>query len=403
MKNWFVHPDGRLRIGLLSLLAFGLILALAEVAFEVKKATDVEVVKVRHVFEESDAQEPPQEPPQEVVPPEPTPEPESEPEVAQKTVEPEEEPDPPAVVAAQLEMAPPKAVEPQEVVAPVDVSPAPQTEPAPPKANEMEPLLALLGEKKVAKPEDSGRRDFEISDALRQLANSPAETAVVPQSQAVEESSAQKPPRQTSLEGVVVTESGVELETEEYNEMFKSWRNAGNVEHGQKQLSFRVQNLRKNYQLLQMKPVVVRTGRYFDLLSGAPLPERVLQEYSSLQLVVEKPWQEWQPELKQLGLRTSDDFNVRYLLYGSIDRAMQARVNRAFECVAGRGLVPPSTAPAEVEIIGKVFQISRTGGGRFGVFVPRTLNFEGGEPIPVPGQCFAASLDVQLLMSAGVL
>jgi hypothetical protein len=435
MKKWFGSLAGRHKTVLRSMLAFVLVLVVADVAFEINNSSKVEVVKVRHVFEEETApkekmaeQEPSMpeivevkvqketvpEVAAPVVPapkPElaPVPEPKAEPEPASPKLKPQ-----PEAEMAQKEVMPPEPVAneptPEVGVEPVPEStpvltepetlPEPEPETVTPRS-EPEPLVALLGKKKIKAPETTGTRDFEISDELRKLVGAKTEpTPAVSLSSKIEKSNPKK--QQTTFKGMVVSESEVEVDSIQYNELFKSWRNAGMEDDGRKQLSFRVQNLRRNYQLLQMKPVVVRGSRYFDLLNGAPMPDRMLEEYSSLQLVVEKPWQEWQPELQRLGVRVGDDFNVRYLLYGSIDRAMQARVNRSFDCAMEQGLVAAETSPADVEIIGRVFQVSRTGGGRFGVFVPRTLKTKGTQ-VAVSGACFSGSADVQMLMDAGVV
>ena len=425
MKKLFVHPDGRLRTGLISFFAFFIILGLTDLVFEVKKRSESEVVTVRHVFEETRDDVLP-EVEEEVQPQKPVAEPAvsevvdvpqpqevkkvvvQEPEMAKKEmVEPEtpqgKNPHPESMVTAQ---ALPET-KPLEKEQPAPVEPV---EEMPKASSDLEHLVALLGEKEQAPVVQKGGRDFEISDDLRHLARKEKSTPspIPPTSRDKFISSppqnSEKKEVSANFTGTVVSKSEVRLDSKEYSEIFKSWRNAGSQDEGSTQLSFRVQNLRKNYKLLQMKPVVVRTSRYFDLLNGAPLPPEILQEYSSLQLVVEKPWQEWQPELKRVGVRPSDDFNVRYLMYESIDNAMQSRVNHAFTCAVSKELIPSETLSSEVEVVGRVFQISRDGGGQFGVFVPQTLRTKDGSKIAIPvEQCFAKSADVKMLIAAGVL
>ena len=447
MKKLFVHPDGRLKTGILAVVAFFLVLGLADLAFEVKNRSATEIVKVRHVFEEFIPEKPLLPRVEEKVQPEkaqvreeaPTQE-----EIQPREVQLEEEIPVVKKEVPPQEIQPEKRVQPsllepeptqKEMVAPQPVPEIKKSEPvfkpvqeahvAPwPVVNQQESsrfevqkkrpdnmtrLVTFLGEKKVEVPKKMvGERDFTVSDELKALAGSKkTETTPVVSpageflSSVQKTDSSEKVPEE--FKGTVVSDSEVRLSGQEYNEMFKSWRNAGSKDDGRKQLSFRVQNLRRNYKLLQMKPVVVRHHTYFDLHTGAPLLEKFLQEYSSLQLVVEKPWQEWGPELKHLGVRTGDDFSVRYLLYGFIDRAMQHRVNMAFDCGMTQGLIPAETAPEQVEIVGRVFQVTRDGGGRFGVFVPRTLHLKDRSEVAVPPQCFAKSADVQMLMAAGVV
>lgn len=416
MKRLFVHPDGRLKTGIISVLAFFLILGLADLAFEVKKRSATEVVKVRHVFAETQAEVLPK-----VVEKAQAEKRVTRPDIPEAVIEvsqPKEVVVPvmPEPEVAKKELVPPEIPQTEQQESEPVVTAESRPDPPPPSdvveksSSELDPLVALLGEKETPAPVSTGKRDFAISDDLRNLARTEKTTSAPAPKSAADDFLASVPKRDepkdvaVHFNGIVVSESEVKIDSKEYNEIFKSWRNAGSQDEGKEQLSFRVQNLRKNYQLLQMKPVVVRTNRYFDLLSGAPLPGEVLAEYSSLQLVVEKPWQEWQAELSQLGLHASDDFSVRYLLYASIDRAMQHRVNRAYECTVEQGLLPAETSPSEVEIVGRVYQISRNGGGRFGVFVPQTLSTKTAQQIAIPvGQCFATSADVQMLMAAGVL
>lgn len=420
MKRLFVHPDGRLRSGPVSVLAFLLVLGLAEVVFEVKTRSEQELVRIRHVFKETTPEVVlPEEvvPEQEVVEPsaeEPVPV-EVEPMVPPKTEsEVELEPERELVPAIKEEMPPPPAP------SPTRLEPSVGQQTPPPVAQkttlseegasvpvEPNPLLALLGEKELVE-DKTGQREFEISDELRALAEARKRDEVPPLATSEDLFVASIPkgePVQKKIESraTVVSDTEVRLPSHEYNDIFKSWRNAGTEDKGQEQLSFRVQDLRQNYKLLQMRPVVVRNKRYTDLFDGSPLPEEMLQEYSSLQLVVERPWQEWRMELQQLSIRPGEEFNIRYLLYGSIDRAMQNRVNRAFECGREIGLIPPDTEAGAVEVVGRVIQVSREGGGHFGIFMPETLRLDDAPLLSVPGRCFAGSRDVQMLMDAGVV
>jgi hypothetical protein len=56
-----------------------------------------------------------------------------------------------------------------------------------------------------------------------------------------------------------------------------------------------------------------------------------------------------------------------------------------------------------VDVLGRAFVIKQQGGGRFGVFVPVSLDTIDGQTIPIDPICFADQPDVQALQTAGLL
>ena len=190
----------------------------------------------------------------------------------------------------------------------------------------------------------------------------------------------------------------------EYKALFHSWQMAGKKGKGDQKPPLRVENLRNTFDLFQMKPVAVIRGKtFFDLTDGTRVAEKALAEYSTTVFLVDRPWDKWGKALAAAGIRQGDQFEVRYYMYDFIKDAIYSRANQAFSWCRERGLVPADIPASATDILGRAYVINRQGGGRFGVFVPVSLNTKDGRSVVVDPACFRGQADVDALRKAGVL
>ena len=196
----------------------------------------------------------------------------------------------------------------------------------------------------------------------------------------------------------------VTVDQKQYKALFHSWHIAGKERKGKGKTPLRVENLRNTYDLFQMKPVaVIRGNAFLDLSDGTRVAEKSLEEYSTTVFLVDRPWDKWGKALAAAGIRRGDRFEVRYYMYDFIKDAIYARVNQAFSWCSETGLIPGDLPAGGVDVLGRAYVINRQGGGRFGVFVPVSLDTKDGRTVAVDPDCFRGQADVETLRGAGLL
>ncbi len=196
----------------------------------------------------------------------------------------------------------------------------------------------------------------------------------------------------------------VTVDQKQYKALFHSWHIAGKEGKGKEETPLRVENLRNTYDLFQMKPVaVIRGNAFLDLSDGTRVAEKSLEEYSTTVFLVDRPWDKWGKALAAAGIRRGDRFEVRYYMYNFIKDAIYARVNQAFSWCSNTGLIPGDLPAGAVDVLGRAYVINRQGGGRFGVFVPVSLDTKDGRTVAVDPACFRGQADVETLREAGLL
>ena len=201
-------------------------------------------------------------------------------------------------------------------------------------------------------------------------------------------------------------ERSITVSSETYMDLFKGWRSVGPGPDKSRVVPLRIENLKSAYSLFQMKPVAVVGNRYYyDLSDGTRIPEASLGEYASTVFRVENPWEKWRDGLSASGIRETDSIpiEVRYHMYGFVKNAIYARANRAVSWCKETGRLDNETPISNMDVLGRAFVINQQGGGRFGVFVPISLNTKDGQTIPIDPSCFADQPDVRALQVAGLL
>ena len=250
-------------------------------------------------------------------------------------------------------------------------------------------------------PEEQKSKTINLSEKLNRL------TATSKQPIEKKQSEPSKPmaslPKKTFLDAHP-DKREITVDKKQYKTLFHSWRIAGKERKGKEKTPLRVENLRNTYDLFQMKPVaVIRGNAFLDLSDGTRVPEKSLEEYSTTVFLVDWPWDKWGKALASAGIRRGDRFEVRYYMYDFIKDAIYARVNQAFSWCSETGLIPGDLPADAVDVLGRAYVINRQGGGRFGVFVPVSLDTKDGRTVAVDPACFRGQPDVETLREAGVL
>lgn len=196
----------------------------------------------------------------------------------------------------------------------------------------------------------------------------------------------------------------ITVDQKQYMALFHGWCNSGNGAEGKEKIPLRVENLRNAFELFQMKPIAVIRGHSFlDLTDGTRVAERSLDEYSTTVFLVDRPWDKWNDALAVAGVRRGDTVEVRYYMYDFVKNAIYARVNQAFSWCKDQGLIKTDSPAAGVDVLGRAYVIKRQGGGRFGVFVPVSLDIKDGHTVAIDPVCFRGQSDVEALRDAGLL
>ena len=197
---------------------------------------------------------------------------------------------------------------------------------------------------------------------------------------------------------------GITVDQKKYMDLFHSWRTTGNKAQNKGKIPLRVENLRNTFELFQMKPIAVIKGHSFlDLTDGTRVAEKALSEYSTTVFIVDRPWDKWNEVLAAAGVRRGDRVEVRYYMYDFVKNAIYARVNQAFSWCKTRGLIKTDSPAAGVDVLGRAYVIKHKGGGRFGVFIPVSLDTRDGHTVNIDPICFRGQPDVEALRGAGLL
>lgn len=340
MATVFMYPNGRLKIGRVTILVFSVLLLIMAAVFRVEKPVDDMIVSIKHVFE-------------------------------------------PARQPKKKESAPadtptPKPGERKNPVA--ENVPEPPMDPA---------ATARVQDLQKEKPEgDQASEKPTPPEALKFPPNPGDEVSPFP--------SLQKP-RADAREGSVT------VSADQYMKVFNSWRTAGDSDPEKYELGLQVVNLREAYGLFQMKPVAVVENRFYDLSDGSRIPEKALEAFSTTVFRVSDPWIKWGKALSSAGIKKTDGIDVRYHMYAFIRNAIYTRAYRAVSWCKDRRLIEAETPIGDLDVLGRAFVIKKEGGGRFGVFVPTVLSTRSGKTITIDSACFSDQPDVQMLKSAGLL
>jgi hypothetical protein len=415
MARLFTHGDGRLKTGRVAVLVFAGLLTACAMLFKVNSSVDHALVAVKHVFE-----------------PEKVPPAREKPHIKQKTARVKR----PETTAVDSKMNRAQEKSPTESIRKVDPSGKENKEtrrtqestpekppPKSPTAQEKPPLP----EKSDAAGEADSRKEPTAVDP-KNVEKSPEVKPQTPESEPktidvakkpkrltgeTKEPTEKSPPQKPESLGASLKEKfpeepprkhAVTVDQKRYKEIFHSWRMAGKKGKGKEKLPLRVENLRDSYELFQMKPVaVIRGNLFFDLTDGTRVAEKSLAEYSGTVFRVDRPWDKWGKALAAAGIRPGENCEVRYYMYDFIKEAIYARVNQAFLWCRKTGLISETLPPDSVDILGRAYVINRRGGGRFGVFVPVSLDTRDGRRIVVNPDCFQGQADVEALHQAGLL
>jgi len=262
-------------------------------------------------------------------------------------------------------------------------------------------LAKIARKSSDGEPEEEKSKTVNLSEKISRLTAEPKQ----PKKKNQAESS--KPPRTLSKTRFIDADpqkNEITVDQKQYKALFHSWRIAGKGGKGKEKPPLRVENLRNTYDLFQMKPVaVIRGNAFLDLSDGTRVAEKSLEEYSTTVFLVDRPWDKWGKALSSAGIRRGDRFEVRYYMYDFIKDAIYARVNQAFSWCSDTGLISGDLPAGAVDVLGRAYVINRQGGGRFGVFVPVSLDTKDGRTVAVDPACFRGQADVETLLEAGVL
>ena len=262
-------------------------------------------------------------------------------------------------------------------------------------------LAKIARKSSEGEPEEQKSKTINLSEKLNRLTATPKQPK---EKEQPETSKALGSLRKTNFLDADPDKREITVDQKQYKALFHSWRIAGKERKGKEKTPLRVENLRNTYDLFQMKPVaVIRGNAFFDLSDGTRVAEKSLEEYSTTVFLVDRPWDKWGKALASAGIRRGDRFEVRYYMYDFIKDAIYARVNQAFSWCSETGLIPGNLPAGSVDVLGRAYVINRQGGGRFGVFVPVSLDTKDGRTVAVDPVCFRGQADVETLREAGVL
>lgn len=196
------------------------------------------------------------------------------------------------------------------------------------------------------------------------------------------------------------------LSSKEYFDAYNQWQAQGQrLDKDKKPVPLRIQHLETVYDLFQMKVVALKNKTpHTDLGDGSRVAGPSLSEFSTTCFVVSNPWEKWGKALEDSGFNKKDDLQVRYYTYEFVRNAIYARAMTAFEWSLEKKGLPLTTDPSRADVLGDVYAVHKDGGGRFGVFVPRRVDFQSQESveIDVPA-CFEGQKDIEALVKAGLL
>ncbi|CCK78252.1 uncharacterized protein TOL2_C00820 [Desulfobacula toluolica Tol2] len=196
------------------------------------------------------------------------------------------------------------------------------------------------------------------------------------------------------------------LPSKEYFDAYNQWQAQGqSLDKDKKPVPLRIQHLEKAYDLFQMKVVAFKNKMpHTDLGDGSRVAGPSLSEFSTTCFVVANPWEKWGQALEESGFNKKDDVQVRYYTYEFVRNAIYARAMTAFEWSLEKKGLPLTTDPSRADVLGDVYAVHKDGGGRFGVFVPRRVDFQSQDSVKIdPMACFKGQKDIEALVKAGLL
>jgi len=428
MTRLFTDKNGRLRTRRVAVLLFIIMMVFAAILFELKRPMSQALVSVEHVFEPKARPAPKKESK------------ENKPiraakkilkgnnDSAEKAVDPEKhvavnpsdtvDKTEPVSKPMQVEDKPQKAMEVGKTEppwiknedSPVVVEPvrsdqrmsAIKIKSKAPEKSEQEPIRLDISQKLkeigVLNKSEEAEKEIDLSAGLKRMTGQNIEK---------KRKKADVEARSNSRDiKVNQAERSITVSSETYLDLFKGWRSVGAGPDESRIVPLRVENLKSAYSLFQMKPVAVVGNRYYyDLSDGTRIPEASLEDFASTVFRVENPWEKWRDGLSASGIREADSISieVRYYMYGFVKEAIYARAIRAVSWCKETGRLDNGVPISNVDVLGRAFVIKQQGGGRFGVFVPISLNTKDGQTIPIDPSCFADQPDVQALQTAGLL
>lgn len=443
----------RLKVTRITLLVFMVLLLVFSGVYKVTRSVNQVLVKIEHVFEpepenaiEKASSEvvskpiPPK--PEDTAPeskplpekavekvaevkPEPKPEPKTEPpeaKVAQTPVEPEKR-QPSKAVEPEPAAAPLKTLELETAASETPAPPAndkPEQKPSSPDKSEPEKAAERLAARTLAArlPQDRTPKEQSVDKKPVQLMTE-ADIQMLRQGGPASEKIEQTPEKgvrivtgkmQDMMDRSKSEKPGakgeVTLPSRDYFEVFRQWQASGEKLDKDKSLvALRIENLEQVYDLFQMKVVAVKEGKpHTDLVDRTRIAENSLSDFSSTCFLVSSPWEKWGDSLKESGFNKDDKIQIRYYTYNIVRNAIYARAMQAFEWSVKQNNLPQDIKPGDADVLGEVHALKRKGGGSFGVFVPRRVDFAGHGSVKIdPLVCFAGQKDIEALSNAGLL
>ncbi|MCP3872061.1 MAG: hypothetical protein GY699_02760 [Desulfobacteraceae bacterium] len=351
MKALFKHGNGRLKTSRITFLVFIVMLVCLSLVYKMGKSADKAIVKIEHVFK------------------------------AQKKE------------VRQL----------AETTEPPVKYPAPEKKAEnrhPVKKNEnIKVKKDLQPEKKVASTSPSGsttektvRKNQRVKEKVN-ISPEPAEKKQIKFTMAQDLSTKKK-------------DKTLHLASKDYFEVYKHWQAQGEtMDKGKTLVGVRILNLENVYDLFQMKPVAVKEDvPHTDLEDNSRVASASLSEFSSTCFVVTNPWEKWEHALKQAGFSKKNNIAVRYYTYDFVRNSIYARALKAFEWSVEKQNLPDDTDPSTADVLGVVYAVNKNGGGSFGVFVPKQVDFNSNLSVKIdPMACFKGQKDIETLNRAGIL
>ena len=387
MKALFKHENGRLKVTRIAFFVFCLLLISFSIVYKMGKSADKVFVSIEHVFEPLKS-DPLSEPVSVTKPVEkPVPEP---------IAEPVEKPSP-VPIAKPVEKSVPMLV----------AKPSQKTEPAAITKPLARPVAEVEVEKQISvqKPAEQTTTEPEGLDKLVSVENKESVQKPAEKSIRVLTSGIQKLIDDKTMADKPEKE-GLNLSSKKYFEVYKEWQTQGSsLDKGKKLVPLRIQNLEKVYELFQMKAVVLKDKTpHTDIGDGSRIAAPSLSEFSSTCFLVSNPWEKWGQILEDTGFRRVDDIEIRYYTYEFVRDAIYARAMKAFEWSLKEKNLPLTTDPAQADVLGIVYSVNKDGGGAFGVFVPKRVDFKSKGSVAIdPRVCFAGQKDIEELNRAGLL
>ncbi len=396
MTALFKHTTGRLKVTRIALFVFLMLLIGVSVVYKMGRSADQMLVTIEHVFEPLKPHPLPgsksKSEPVTIIKPvkQPVPEPVSEPEPVVKALKKSK---PPATAESMAQARQKQAREKQVPVEqkPIAVKSA--------KAKQIEVKQA-----KAKQPESKGSGKKALTEN-----KAPANKASV-------EPTGDKNMRissgktQTALDDKMVEDRSqkerLTLSSKDYFDAYNQWQAQGqHLDKDKKPVPLRIQHLETVYDLFQMKVVALKNKTpHTDLSDGSRVAGPSLSEFSTTCFVVSNPWEKWGKALEDSGFNKKDDVQVRYYTYEFVRNAIYARAMAAFEWSLGKKGLALTTDPSRADVLGEVYAVHKDGGGRFGVFVPRRVDFQSQESVEIDvPDCFEGQKDIEALVKAGLL